>query len=303
MKGLSVEFMNDLKCGKLKDFLTSVKEDDTLCLEIRKNYINIYYRGGNIFKIMKVTTEYKVHFDIKYCNKYKQRISEILPSDYQNWINNIPFLKAEMDAWFYKHPKLERENQQLVLRENNNSNIANDTDYFIADIEYANFENKSQFDLIGFRWLSTSIAKKKADDMCLVFIEKKYGDDALVGAAGIQKHYEDLYKFLNDPKKVDNIYEEIETIIKQKLELGLISSINKKEIKLSKNKPEFILLIANHKPAKSVLRKELKEVINSPYYNDLKQMVDMKVARASYMGYGLYSKLMVDIEDFINENQ
>lgn len=301
MRGLLEDFMYDLKCDKLKEFLDNVKEDDTLCLEIRENYINIYYRGGNIFRIEQCTTGYKVHFDINYCSKYKDIISQITSSDYQKWIDNIPFIKAEMDAWFYKHPKLEREYQQLVLRENNSSSIANDTDYFIADIEYANSENGSRFDLVGLKWLSTASSRKKANDICLAFIEKKYGDNALVGRAGIKKHYEDLYRFLSDKDKVEYIYKEVETIFNQKIELGLIKDVNKK-IKLSKNKPEFILLIANHKPAKSVLQREIKDVITSPYYNNLKQMVDMKIAKASYMGYGLYSELMVDIEVFVNEN-
>lgn len=302
MRKLSTDFINDLIGGKLKNFLTSVKEDDTLSLEIRENYINIYYRGGNIFKIKQCATGYEVHFDENYCNKYKDIISDIKSSEYEKWTNNIPFLKADMDAWFFKHPKLEREYQQLVSRENNSSSIANDTDYFITDIEYANSENKSRFDLVGFKWLSTATSHKNADDICLVFIEMKYGDKALSGSAGIKKHYEDLYKFLNDKNKVEDIYKEVETIMKQKLELCLLKDINKKEIKFSKNKPEFILLLANHKPVKSVLKRELKEVINSSYYNDLKQMVDMKIAKASHMGYGLYSELMVDIEVFVNEN-
>lgn len=301
MRKLSTDFINDLIDGKLKNFLTSVKEDDTLSLEIRDNYINIYYRGGNIFKIKQCTTGYEVHFDNNYCNKYKDIISDIKSSEYEKWTDNIPFLKAEMDAWFYKHPKLEREYQQLVLRENNSSSIANDTDYFITDIEYANSENGSRFDLLGVKWLSTASSRKNVDDIRLVFIEKKYGDNALAGSAGIKKHYEDLYKFLIDKVKVKDIYEEAKTIFNQKIQLGLIKDVNK-TIKLSEDKPEFILLLANHKPTKSVLKRELKEVINSPYYNDLKQMVDMKIAKASYTGYGLYSELMVDIEVFVNEN-
>ena len=51
MRGLTPKFIADIKEAKLKSFLTIVKEDDTLSLEIRENYINIYYRGGNVFKI------------------------------------------------------------------------------------------------------------------------------------------------------------------------------------------------------------------------------------------------------------
>jgi|SRR5665648_670846 len=298
MRGLSTKFMTDLKTGMLKDFLIRVKEDDTLCLEIRNDYINIYYRGGNIIKIEPEKSEYKISFDINYCVNYKNEVSAILSNDYDRWASNIPVLKSEMDAYFHRNPKLEREFQQLVLRENNNSSIAKDTDYYISDIEYANSENHSRFDLLGIKWLSTSTSHKKADDIRLVFIEKKYGDAALVGSSGIKKHFDDLNTFMNDKNKVDNIYKETEDIFNQKIELGLIRDL-KKPITISRNKPEFILLIANHKPAKSVLQREINNVIkNSSYYAKLKKVVDMKIATASYMGYGLYSEMMVDLETF-----
>lgn len=141
--------------------------------------------------------------------------------------------------------------------------------HYIADIEYANSENGSRFDLLAVKWLSTSMSRKQADDIRLVFIEKKYGDSALSGSAGITKHFEDLNSFLSDARKVEDLYQEVETIFNQKTELGLISGVVK-PIKLSKNKPEFILLLANHKPVKSVLQRELQEAICSPYYNSLK---------------------------------
>lgn len=146
------------------------------------------------------------------------------------------------------------------------------------------------------------MSRKQADDIRLVFIEKKYGDNALAGSAGIRKHFEDLHSFLSDARKVEDLYHEVETIFNQKIELGLISGVVK-PIKMSKIKPEFILLMVNHKPVKSVLQRELQSTISSPYYKELKQMIDIKVAKASYMGYGLYSELMVDIEMFVNENQ
>ena len=44
--------MNDLDPG-INRFLEVVKKDATLCLEIRENYINIYYRGGNLVRIQE----------------------------------------------------------------------------------------------------------------------------------------------------------------------------------------------------------------------------------------------------------
>jgi len=41
---LSERFINDLLNGDLKELLDYIKRDNTLDLQIRNNYINIYYR-------------------------------------------------------------------------------------------------------------------------------------------------------------------------------------------------------------------------------------------------------------------
>jgi len=46
-RGLSDKFMAALTGGVLTPLLDRVKADSTLCLEIREDYLNIYYRGGN----------------------------------------------------------------------------------------------------------------------------------------------------------------------------------------------------------------------------------------------------------------
>lgn len=54
MRALSTTFMNDLKSnGILHPLLERVKQDHTLMLSIRKDYINIYYRGGSILKVKR----------------------------------------------------------------------------------------------------------------------------------------------------------------------------------------------------------------------------------------------------------
>lgn len=57
--------------------------------------------------------------------------------DLQLWLDSIPYLKLLMDPFFAHRPRQDREFQQLVARKNNQSAISNETDYFIADIEYA----------------------------------------------------------------------------------------------------------------------------------------------------------------------
>ena len=67
--GLSQTFMhalmNDLDPG-INRFLEVVKKDATLCLEIRENYINIYYRGGNLVRIKEKNGIFTAFFDWKY---------------------------------------------------------------------------------------------------------------------------------------------------------------------------------------------------------------------------------------------
>ena len=48
MRKLSNSFMNDLMLadGRLYPILDRVRQDETLMLAIREDYINVYYRGG-----------------------------------------------------------------------------------------------------------------------------------------------------------------------------------------------------------------------------------------------------------------
>ena len=56
MRGLDQEFINDLLIGDLKPIWYSIKSDQRFRLEIRGNYVNIYYRGGNALRISKILT-------------------------------------------------------------------------------------------------------------------------------------------------------------------------------------------------------------------------------------------------------
>lgn len=303
MRGISEKFLSDLKGGNLYTFLEAVKQDDTLCLEIRNDYINIYYRGGNMFRIEQKSNYYDITFDFNYCrhdaaiSKYESilRANQTL----KEWADSIPYIKAEMDLWLYEHPKLEREYQQLILRDNNCSSIAGDTDYFIADIEYANNENGSRFDLLGIKWPSISSARKKADSPSLTVMELKYGDGALSGTAGIVKHFNDMHKFFSNLNKVENLYKETETMFNQKVELGLISGTSKIITLDRTSKPEFLLLFANHKPIKSVLKREIK--LAKEQFQSLSDYLDVRIAIASHIGYGLYENTTVGLKEYLDK--
>lgn len=301
MRKLSVQFMTDLMNGRLKELLEFVKRDNTLCLEIRENYINIYYRGGNILCVGVKNGEYYYEFDLEYFNhdRYLMPNKPVVPvtGAITSYLELIPQLKQEMDRWFSKKPKLEREVQQLILRDNNIDKLAKYTDYYISDIEYSNTENGSRFDIVGIKWNSEPIIRKKRNFLKVSLMELKYGDGSLTGSSGIVKHFEDIEKFVSSVKYKEFV-EEVEIQFNQKIKLGLIYG-QKKEVSLNIDaKPEFILIFANHKSTSTVLNRELcLALIQSP---NILSKVDIKIAQSSFVGYGLYEYKMIDLHKYLN---
>ena len=304
-RGISIQFMNELKNGTLHTVLEAVICDDTLCLEIRDNYVNIYYRGGNLLRFEENGADYPATFDMRYCehktvqSKYRQQIKSAL--ECKEYTFAIPFIKAEMDLYFYEHPKLEREIQQHILRENNRTSHAKDTDYYIADIEYANSQNRSRFDMLAVKWPSTTVSRKNSTDLGLSFIEVKHGDNALANAAGLEKHFKDMESYLCN-HGVTGICAEAQRVFNQKIELGLVNGI-REHTRISlrvTERVEFILLLANHKPASSIMKRELESILLTSVYKDLCKMAEIRIAHASHMGYGLFEKTMLSLEDYIH---
>jgi len=295
MRDLSKTFISTLKFGILQPVLNLVRLDSTLCLEIRDNYVNIYYRGGNILKIAEKGNSFNVGFDRDYLDENRTRRPKDLPAllaasdDVNRWIDVIPFLKHEMDLWFGKHPKNEREFQQLMLRENNFGNSAKGTDYFICDIEYANANGR--FDLIAVRWPSSPSERKNNKSLGLAFIEMKYRDNALTGNAGLKKHIEDINIFVGEGGNLSSIKDEMKRVFNQKMELGLIS--NQKSIEsFGDDKPEYVLALINHDPASLILKRELEALPPCP-------RIELKFAVSNFMGFGLYDQNIFGLDAFL----
>jgi len=298
MRGISGTFISTLKSGFLQTVLNLVKLDSTLCLEIRENYINIYYRGGKILNIKESGDSYSAWFDRNYIlDENTTMVPKDLPDklagsdDVEKWIDAMPFLKHEMDLWFGKHPKNEREFQQLMIRENNFGNSAESTDYFICDIEYAyTTPNRGRFDLIAVHWPGSPEGRKNNKDLGLAFIEMKYLDKALTGKAGLKEHIKDANDFLENRDNLKNIKKEMKVVFNQKQDLGLIN--NKKAIEsFSDDKPEYILALVNHDPAAKNLRKILNNLPPCPY-------AELKFAVSNFMGYGLYDQSIYTLDEF-----
>lgn len=284
-RAINEVFMNDLLEGKLKGLLDEVHKDDTLCLELRGNEVVIYYRGGALYTIKKEKDDYTIEFNTSYCkNGAHQMVIE--KPDIEHAITYLPYYKQAMDYNLGSGNKREREFQQLIIRENNNTkDISTASDYFILDMEYV-LDNKEagRYDMVALKWKSTSSERRNKDNIQLAIMEMKYGDSA---KDNLQKHIDDFVELTKSKDAVEELCKDMEKVFGQKCKLGLIKGYNGKDdnITISREKPELVLVFANHDPDKKGLKQELQAAIEAhPEYEE--QIV---VAKASGMGYGLYA--------------
>ncbi|MDP8211091.1 MAG: hypothetical protein RAO94_08960 [Candidatus Stygibacter australis] len=296
-RGLSKKFMDELLSGTLKELLEFVQRDDTLDLEIRREEVHIYYRGGKILGLKPKKTGYTLTFDNKYLKALtsNSKITEgMLNYSRENheWEKYFAYTKCVIDMYFNIKGRYEREFQQVVARVNNYSKISNSTDYFIIDIEYANGAG-ARFDIVALEWVATTSSRKKPDNCRLVVFEMKYGDGALTKKAGIEDHLRKFEKFIINKSKVSSFKTEMLHVFKQKRELGLVifgKNGNSNEVKKVEEEIDFAFIIANHQPASLKLKREIGIAA---------QDYDFKLIIANFMGYGLYKECLYSLEDFL----
>lgn len=286
-RGLSNDFLTDLKKGLLAPLRERVVRDRSLCLGLRDEYINVYYRGGNVLELRRVKDGYKASFETDY---FRGKVPSMPPSclreasDVEAWLAALPTLKQAIDLW---QPGEEREVQQLILRDNNFGGIARSTDYYVCDIEYANAHGR--FDFVAVRWPSKPSVRKKQDGHRLVLGEVKFGDAALDGTSGLHAHVHGVNNYLAEPGSLAALKTEMLSVFNQKRELGLIDC--GKELEGFSDEPPLLLLVlVNHDPDKSRLRDLLRTLPPSPH-------AALRVATGSLLGYGLYDPAILTIDE------
>jgi hypothetical protein len=316
-RGLSEAFMNDLERGVLNPLLERVRADTSLDLQIRENYLNIYYRGGSLLKVSprpRRKSQYVFDFNRKYFAPEKRKTARLEAPEVDStdsvcgWLSNFGCLKDTMDLWFGKHPKDERSLQQLVVWENNDGPWANGTDYFIVDIEYDSRKGEStkgeggRFDLVALHWPSDS-QTRQLKGKCqpkLAVIEMKAGDGALKGKAGLQDHVEVWERFNASGARRKAFAEEMMTVFQQKQQLGLIralpggcSSAKPRRLPAASDlapEIEYLLLLAGHDPASTKLRMELEAI---------RTELPIAVCTANFIGFALYQENIHSLSDFM----
>ncbi len=226
--------------GILQPLLSIVKKDPDLVLQIRNNYINIYYKGGNM---LKITHGLGYDFDHNYFKGYgimdekeqkdeRKKILNIVKFDH-NFDKFVQEAKKVMNAywiWLEKKGKsLEEKNEQHYLSVCNNEK----TEYTVIDLEFQisticdykyqkptcpsgrkrNEEKCSpRFDIVAVR----------NSDKRLCVIELKKGKGALSSKnSGVGDHADSFEGSIVRNKK--SFISEIKKIVEDKKKLELLS--------------------------------------------------------------------------------
>ena len=247
--------------GKLKGFVDVVRNDKDLVFQIRNDYANIYYKGGNLAKI---ESENSIQFDENYFNretdKEKREIARTTtcrnekndwlkelkskdPRDYKSFVVQMKKLMEEYWDWLKKERKteLKEKDMQHSLCINNTEN---DT-YTVIDLEfqiskiseycytkpsrtrgrYRDDEKKSpRFDIVAVR----------NSDKQLCVIELKCGTGALKGKSGLGDHADSFEGTIK--RNPAPFVTEIKNIIQDKKDLGLLN----KDFSINEKAPEFL---------------------------------------------------------------
>lgn len=301
-RSISNSFLKQLKTGNLKSITDYVRVDPYLDLELRGDSVMIYYRGGKVLTVDEkgilagLADEYYLSPDTE----------KILPSidglhDYLAHAKHIVDIHEST-----KNSKLgEKEIQQRVVYENNLSVNADNTDYFIADVEWADNDVLcGRADIVAFRWNHMEHCNRIVQ---LTLIEVKQGKDAIrtngENSPGLKKHYNDYLKFKEKPESVNRVAKDMLLVLKQKKELGLVKGLdNLFEKKITETdasgniverrvemdpqietEPDFLFLLANYHHYSSNLQIECE---------DKDWIDDCKFINASFCGYGLYKDLI-----------
>lgn len=249
-------FFASLINGKLKQMLDVINNDKDLDVQIRNDYLNIYYKGGNI---ARVKSENSIEFDMYYfytdikkipkkvimkdneqVKGFKTQknilIKKFKDGNYQNYFNEA---KSVMDEWLIKCPKPERlEQHKLSI-----NNKYNESDYTIIDLEYqvsirsdfaCTYIPKGKIKPKNPRF--DIIAINKQGELCV--IELKKGSGALRNTSGLKEHWNCYRESIG--RNYPSFYEEMKNLLNQKQSLNLID----KQVKIIIKKPKFMFAYA-----------------------------------------------------------
>lgn len=206
---LSDTFLASLQSGFLRGITETVRADPDLTLEIRDNYINLYFKGNSLLKLTETKSlGYRPEIHQKYLAEI-QIPAEFSQETVARFLCDIPFLKQNI----VRHGKrsAEIEYEQMIIRANN-LEPRNTAEYLIVDRQYTTADGR--FDLTGIFWKKPR-KKGQTVPVCLMEIKYALNND-------IQEVHEQLAGYYESIKpQAAAIAAEMQALFHQKLELGL----------------------------------------------------------------------------------
>ena len=265
MRKLSDSFVANLRDGFLAGIIQRVIEDRDLDLQIRENYLNIYYKGNSLLKLSEMSHE---HYKVAIHEKF---FGELAVPDLVNgetvaeFLGRIPPLKENIVR--YSRPSLEKEYEQLIIRANNQE-MRNNSEYFIVDRQYATGAG-DRLDLTGFFWPSSH--RRRGQEVVPCFMEVKFALDPGIGR--VHRQLARYYKAIR--ANAASIAEEAETMFRQKLELGLydqpqnrIEAMKTLSFSTDIDRFQFILILVDYNPYSSIFN--LENLAKLPFATQVK---------------------------------
>lgn len=277
MRKLSGNYINQLKSGFLSGITQIVVEDIDLDLQIRKNYLNIYFKGNSLLKLSEVgQNEYRIVIDKKFLTPdIPQKLVDNETTT--KFIKQVPLLKENIIR--YGKSSLEIEYEQLIIRANNYERH-NNTEYFILDRQYTT--RIGRFDLIGIYWDRNKRRKKQTVPLC--FIEIKFALNKDI--KNIDEQISRYYGSIKDNTIL--LAEEMKTILDQKLQLGLIDQPRERlealqtlEINTDIKNYQFILVLVDYNPYSQSLN-----------LGKLESLIFADQLKIFYGGFGMWERNM-----------
>ena len=253
------KFLYEIENGSLKPLVELVNSNEDLVLQIRDDYFNVYYQGGNV---AKVTSSKSVDFDENYFSihieKSKENWEEIkkkrqttmalfkkgLFSDYIDTVKSA--MKYYWDNVLEGKGVAEKMAQHQICILNTNQ-----TEYTVIDLEYQ-VSTESIFKYRGKRKTKSGglpsprfdIVAIRNSDHRLCVIELKKGTKALKDPSGVQEHAESFVHTIGFDKKTKNAFlSEMNDVLQMKKKLKLIDEIVFIDTTLE---PEFLYAYQNN---------------------------------------------------------